>query len=77
MKTFNKVIIWAFISASLWLILTTAVAGGARVHTSLKVAVLMRKGPVPPSAKSSCTHIGGGNRDDDSPCPRSPPFLHH
>ena len=75
MKTFNKVIIWAFISASLWLILTTAVAGGARINTSLKVADLMMKGPVPPSAESSCTRIGGGNRDD--PCPRSPPSLHH
>ena len=24
-------------------------------------AVLMAKAPVPPSAASSCTHIGGGN----------------
>ncbi|KAJ9685318.1 hypothetical protein PVL29_017377 [Vitis rotundifolia] len=71
MKLFkNNGMLWVFISISLWLILTSAIlVVGARVQSSSKDAVLKREGPVPPSAPSSCTLIGGGDGSDDSPCP--------
>ncbi|KAJ9671660.1 hypothetical protein PVL29_025390 [Vitis rotundifolia] len=71
------------ISLSLWLILITpAVVGGSRIHSSSKEAapvggsgvygsskeVVMARGPVPSSSSSPCTHIGNGN---DRPCPPS------
>ncbi|RVX20871.1 hypothetical protein CK203_002463 [Vitis vinifera] len=73
MELFNKVISWVWVSSSIsvWFILTTALVGGARVDSSLKYDALMAKGPVPPSAASSCTHIGGGNGGDNRPCPPS------
>ena len=73
MELFNKVISWFWVSFSIsvWFILTTALVGGARVDSSLKYDALMAKGPVPPSAASSCTHIGGGNGGDNRPCPPS------
>ena len=71
MKLFNKIVIWVSSSISVWFILTTALVGGARVDSSLKYDVLMAKAPVPPSASSSCTHIGGGKGGDHRPCPPS------
>ena len=71
MKLFNKIVIWVSSSISVWFILTTALVGGARVDSSLKYDALMAKGPVPPSAASSCTHIGGGSGGDHRPCPPS------
>lgn len=72
---------------SLWLILITpALVGGSRIHSSSKEAalvggsgvygsskeaVVMARGPVPSSSSSPCTHIGIGN-GNDRPCPRHP-----
>ena len=75
------------ISLSLWLILITpALVGGSRIHSSSKEAapvggsgvygsskeaVVMERGPVPSSSSSSpCTHIGIGN-GNYRPCPPS------
>ena len=61
---------WVSISLSLWLILV----GARRVNSGYKEAVVMERGPVPPSASSSCTYIGGDNRDQYRPCPLSTPW---
>ena len=58
---------WVSISLSLWLILV----GARRVNSGYKEAVVMERGPVPPSASSSCTYIGGDNRDQYRRCPPS------
>ena len=74
------------ISLTLWLILITpALVGGSRIHSSSKEAalvggsgvygsskeaVVMQRGPVPSSSSSPCTHIGIGN-GNDRPCPPS------
>ena len=73
------------ISLSLWLILITpALVGGSRIHSSSKEAApvggsgvygsskeaVRARGPVPSSSSSSCTHIGIGN-GNYRPCPPS------
>ena len=57
MNVLKKVMTWISISFSLWLILITP--------------AVTAWGPVPPSAPSSCTHIGVGNGDHR----RCPPAL--
>lgn len=84
MNALKKVIA---ILLSLWLIMITpALVGGSRIHSSSKEAalvggsgvygsskeaVVMARGPVPSSSSSPCTHIGIGN-GNDRPCPRHP-----
>ncbi|KAJ9671687.1 hypothetical protein PVL29_025414 [Vitis rotundifolia] len=79
---------WISVSFSLWLILITpalvggsrghssskeaALVGGSRVYSSSKVAAVTARGAVPPSTSSSCTHIGLG-KGDHRPCPPSTP----
>ena len=73
MNVLKKVMTWISISFSLWLILITpALVGGSRVYSSSKVAAVTARGAVPPSASSSCTHIGVGNGDHRR-CPPSTP----
>ena len=73
MNVLKKVMTWISISFSLWLILITpALVGGSRVYSSSKVAAVTARGAVPPSASSSCTHIGVGN-EDHRRCPPSTP----
>ncbi|KAJ9671676.1 hypothetical protein PVL29_025403 [Vitis rotundifolia] len=67
MNVVKRVITWISISLSLWLILV----GARRVNSSYKEPVVMERGPVPPSASSSCTYIGGDNRDQYRRCPPS------
>ena len=45
--------------------------GGSTVYSSSKVATVTARGPVPPSAPSSCTHIGVGNGGSRQRCPPS------
>ncbi|KAJ9671680.1 hypothetical protein PVL29_025407 [Vitis rotundifolia] len=60
------------ISLSLWLIVSTlALVGASRVHSSSKEAVVMARGPVPPSTSSPCTHVGVGNGGSRQRCPPS------
>ncbi|KAJ9671673.1 hypothetical protein PVL29_025400 [Vitis rotundifolia] len=65
MNVLKRVMTWISISLSLWLILV----GAWRINSSYKEAVVMERGPVPPSASSSCTYIGGDNRDQYRRCP--------
>ena len=72
MNAFKKVMKWISIPLYLWLILITlAPVEGSRVQSSSKEAVVMAWGLVPPSAPSSCTHIGVGNGDHGR-CPPAP-----
>ena len=74
----NMKFIFLSISISLCLILTaTILVAGGRVHSISKDSVLMARGPVPSSAASSCTYIGGDDRADHRPClttPTTPPW---
>ena len=63
---------WISIPLYLWLILITlAPVEGSRVLSSSKGAVVMARGPVPPSDSSPCTHIGVGKGGGNRPCPPS------
>ena len=74
MKSFKEVHIRPpfSISVCLLFILTTTLVASARVQSSLKDTGVRTSGPVPPSAASSCTHIGGHNGGDHPPCHSSP-----
>ncbi|KAJ9671675.1 hypothetical protein PVL29_025402 [Vitis rotundifolia] len=67
MNVLKRVMTWISISLFLWPILV----GAWRVNSSYKKAVVMERAPVPPSASSSCTYIGGANRDQYRRCPPS------
>ena len=72
MNALKKVMKWISIPLYLWLILITlAPVEGSRVLSSSKGAVVMARGPVPPSDSSPCTHIGVGKGGGNRPCPPS------
>ncbi|KAJ9671678.1 hypothetical protein PVL29_025405 [Vitis rotundifolia] len=72
MNALKKVMKWISIPLYLWLILITlAPVAGSRVQSSSKEAVVMARGPVPPSASSPCTHIGVGKGGGNRRCPPS------
>ncbi|KAJ9671677.1 hypothetical protein PVL29_025410 [Vitis rotundifolia] len=72
MNALKKVMKWISIPLYLLLILITlAPVEGSRVQSSSKGAVVMARGPVPPSDSSPCTHIGVGKGGGNRRCPPS------
>ena len=64
-----EILMKVMISLSILLAFTTPLAV-TRVHIA-ESAVVSERGPVSPSAPSSCTYIGNnnGSRSGDQPCP--------